>query len=191
MFTANVLYEIDLMSVLMQTQGDPYGPHLQVWVESGVRCSVCHRGNCKPWSIFWITSEELHTTDYRVRVITCLFILTFVRLLYQPTLYDHRYFNGGPPAETDFGGDVSWMKPFTLSLFITAIISDIPYNDLFSLSVWWHSVWTGGFQHSGLCSRILRPVPRSNQLSFRVCLLDWQHPVRASSHLHFTIGIQR
>lgn len=35
---------------------------------------------------------------------SCLFASVFYLFIY---FFDCRYFNGGPPAETDFGGDVS------------------------------------------------------------------------------------
>lgn len=68
-----------------------------------------------------------------------------------------RYFNGGPPAETDFGGDVS-----------VSVVSHLRVVNMLILSVCLvrrDAVWSGGLQHGGLCSRVVRPVPRSNQLS--------------------------
>lgn len=47
----------------------------------------------------------------------------------------------------------------------------------FVLLVWRDPVWSCGIQHSGLRSRVICPVSRTNQLCLWVCFVDRQHPV--------------
>uniref|UniRef100_A0A140LHM8 Mediator complex subunit 25 n=1 Tax=Mus musculus TaxID=10090 RepID=A0A140LHM8_MOUSE len=55
------------------------------------------------------------------------------------------YFNGGPPAETDFGGDVSARPSHGME------------------AVWWNPVQPCGVQHRGLRSRVLCTMSRTYQ----------------------------
>lgn len=73
----------------------------------------------------------------------CYFPPLFMFLL--PFLFIFcRYFNGGPPAETDFGGDVSVSVVIHLRVVNMLILS--------VCLVWRDAVWSGGIQHGGLCS---------------------------------------
>ncbi|KAF6078625.1 mediator complex subunit 25 [Phyllostomus discolor] len=90
------------------------------------------------------------------------------------------YFNGGPPAETDFGGDVSlgtvesegggtgWggrlLDPREAGAGSCSASGAAEEKFLCPpLPVWGHPVQPRGVQHGGLRSRVLRPVPRSHQ----------------------------
>lgn len=99
-----------------------------------------------------------------------------------------RCFNGGPPAETDFGGDVSVFDSFHMRSVCWSFcqFTDVDFHLCSVSPVWRDAVWPGGLQHGGLCSWVICPVSRSDQLSLWVCLLDWQHSVNVF-FFHFLI----
>lgn len=58
------------------------------------------------------------------------------------------------------------------------------------LVVWRNAVRPCGVQHSRLCSRVVRPVSRPDQLRLRVCFMDRRHPV-ISFYDIFSVLLQR